>query len=165
MEMSGFTRKVVGELAEALSQYTPAYIKACHAAEAEGLKLTEPERKKREECVAIIDSANAKLLEIAKAKSAHEARETLVAEKEKSVSDREEAIRKREGELGAKETAVKNREANALSKERELNAYSDRLDGIATGHSAKAADLKKWEDSLKKQAEAFDQAQSLIKRA
>lgn len=164
MELSPLTQRIVGEFIMALSSFTPENIRACGEAKAAALKLTEPERQKREECVAIIDSVAPKLRELEGAEATHAAALAVIKDGNAKLLAREAAITKRENDHAAAIKAVTIRETAATVREKELDDYSDRLEAAAKGHKDKQMSLKEWEDSLKEEAGNIEKAQQLIKK-
>lgn len=164
MELSNFTVKVLTEFSEAMASFTPENVMAVAKAKAEALKLTDPEQKKRDECIAIIESVTPKLtaLEDAKAENA----ETLKAieEAHKAFDEREKSVKESEQKISQANALLEAREKAAAKKEDDLDNYSDQLDEKAKGHRAKEKTLADLEASLNEQAASFEQAQKLIKR-
>lgn len=126
MELSPLTRRIVGEFITVISQYTPEKIKECAEAEADALKLTEPEIKKRDECVAIIDSAAVKLKDLKEAEGKH-------AESLKTIADAQKAL-----------------DARIAETDRKNATEIKRIDGLARAH---ADDLKQHGIDKKKFAD------------
>jgi colicin import membrane protein len=149
-ELSSFTRKVLSELAPALASYTPENIKACAKAEAEALKLTEPERKARDEAVAKIEEAAAVSAKLTQEKAEHaeskRAAETATQVLAATTKEAERRIEQEDKRLADLKTELLDWQDTLKEDTKQLKADQGQLraDRLALANSIKAfEDIKK----------------------
>jgi hypothetical protein len=164
-EISNFTMKALREIASIMPYFTPEnmeVIKAYAQAEADALKLSAPEQKKRDEYNALITEVSAKLAALKEAETKNAAKLAEIGDAHAKLLNRETAAQQREDKVGIRETSVEKREKEALKQETGNKNYRDELDRLAASHLQKQKDLQLWEDTLTEQANNFEKAQQLI---
>ena len=165
-ELSSFTRKVLSELAPALASYTPEKIKACGIAEAEALKLTEPEKAKRDEAVAILNSVAPALKKLEDAKKDNEASLKALAEataaQEKSAAFAKQCNEAEATRLDKIKTDLEAREKQLSIDQKALKEGQDTLLATQKYH---IANVRSFEESKKAAKEKSKKALAEIDAA
>jgi hypothetical protein len=155
---------IAEQFVEAISRFTPEYLDKIHQAKAEGLKLTAPEQKKRDEYNATINTTNLKLDELKKASDRHDLKRAELDSTNKQLDERKKLLDVREQRHSDSVTAFNAKQSEAVDKEKKLSDWQLQLETTAKSQKATEERLKAWEADLNEQASSFEQAQKLIKR-
>ncbi len=158
MELSNSTIKVLTEITQALQDFTPSYLIEHAKARAEALKLTEPEKKKRDECVATINSVNGKLEELKQAQSAYDVRLMEITKMQKKLDENKSSLDAREERHSAAVSAFNTKQISVTDNEKRLLTWQAQLEATARNQKATEERLKAWEIELNEQANNFEQA-------
>ncbi len=152
------------QLVEAIAGCTPENIKKNAIAKAEALKLTEPEQKKRDEAVAILNSVAPKLAELKAAEEKHASAKAEIEKANGLLDARSKAADKRDSDHV---TAVANHAAKVKANDdraAELKALADKLESQRKTQENKIGDLQAWEARLTEQQTNWDAAQQLLRK-
>jgi hypothetical protein len=155
---------IAEQFIEAISRFTPEYINKINKAKADGLKLTEPEQKKRDEYNATINATNIKLDELKKASDRHDLKRAELDGDIKKLTDRVGAIEEREDKAKEREDAVLIRENAVKIKNGDFIKRESDLEKIKNDQQKEKTRLEILRGELEEQATSFEQAQKLIKR-
>jgi chromosome segregation ATPase len=155
---------IAEQFVEAISRFTPEYIEKMARAKAEGLKLTDPEQKKRDEYNATINAASLRLDEVKKASDRHDLKRAELDSFSKQLDERKKLLDAREQRHSEVVSAFNIKQTEVASKEKKLSGWQEQLEATAKTHVSTEERLKAWESDLNEQAASFEQAQKLIKR-
>lgn len=155
---------IAQQFIESISRFTPDYVEKIAQAKADGLRITEPEQRARDEYNVKIAEHDAKLkaLKDAEAKDADTKKQIIVAKQELEAG--QQALKRAKDDHAKALQSINDRDADLSGREQALALEKKQVEQVCKANESETKRLKDWADSLAEQADSFDQAQKLIKR-